>query len=878
MLKALSSLLQIGLCISGYLYATSNTALAQVTSDGTVNTQVNQNGNVAEITGGETRDGNLFHSFRNFSVTTGNEAFFNNANDISNIFSRVTGGNLSDINGLIRANGSANLFLINPAGIIFGENARLDLGGSFLGSTSKSILFPNDIDFSATDTQSQPKLTINAPIGLGFRDEPGNIVNRSTADGVGLRVSSGETISLIGGDVKLEGGLITAPGGIVNLGGLTETGIVDISNSNFGFRDTNRSNVSLSSDAEVSVAANGGGFINVNVSNLSLSDNSELIAGIAENMGSVEAQAGDINIDATESVKIIGSDNTFAELQTGIRNNVGDRAVVRTRREDGNSSLTSNAIGNGGTINLNTKLLEFENNGKVSTVTYGRGNAGNINIAAENISLFLGIIESFAREGAIGNSGNIIISATDTIFLHQLSAIQAQVFSDAEGDVGNININTGSLVLNESSFIQADTKDGVTANAGDITINAKDSIALNGKLSLIISQIEPSGTGDAGEIKITAPDLSLSKFSLISTNVKEDSVGRAGNIFLDVDNLNITDGAIIDSLTENNFQGGNISVNADRINLRDGGKIVTSSNSKGDAGNIELNVTDTIAIDNNNPPADSPFVEQILQNTALNAGIFASTLEGSTGSGGSINVRSGSIELVNNGSISAFTQAGVGGNITLQTVDNLTLDNNSSISAEAFNDANGGNLNIDSRFIIAFPNGSNDILASAEAGTGGNIEIDTESLLGIQQRSQNDSTNDIDASSRFNLDGEVNINILNFNPIRGTIELPRNVVEVEETVAQVCGENRATAATSKMTVTGKGGIAPSPELPLNSADLIVNDRIENYTSVIPQPIETAQGKKQLARGVAITASGEVILTAYPTDNAGDRLATDSYRC
>ncbi len=156
MKQVISPLLQVGICTFSYLYASSNTTLAQVTSDGTVNTQVNQNGNVAEITGGETRGSNLFHSFQDFSVSTGNEAFFNNANDISNIFSRVTGGNVSNIDGLIRANGSASLFLINPAGIIFGEGARLDIGGSFYGSSASSILF-EDGEFSAADLDNQGK-------------------------------------------------------------------------------------------------------------------------------------------------------------------------------------------------------------------------------------------------------------------------------------------------------------------------------------------------------------------------------------------------------------------------------------------------------------------------------------------------------------------------------------------------------------------------------------------------------------------------------------------------------------------------------------------------------------------------------------------------
>ena len=182
MYKALFASLKISFLAFSYFFSINPTAsaqqrgltwrenlavtLAQVTTDGTVNTQVNQNGNSAEITGGETRGGNLFHSFQDFSVPTGNEAFFNNANDISNIFSRVTGGNISNINGAIRANGSASLFLINPAGIIFGENARLDIGGSFYSSSASSILF-EDGEFSATDLTTPPVLTINAPIGLG---------------------------------------------------------------------------------------------------------------------------------------------------------------------------------------------------------------------------------------------------------------------------------------------------------------------------------------------------------------------------------------------------------------------------------------------------------------------------------------------------------------------------------------------------------------------------------------------------------------------------------------------------------------------------------------------------------------------------------------
>ena len=245
MLKALFFSLQLSLGTALGLFASP--LLAQVTTDGTVNTQVNQNGDVAEITGGETRGSNLFHSFQDFSVGAGNEAFFNNADNISDIFSRVTGGNISNIDGLIRANGTANLFLINPAGIVFGEGARLDIGGSFLGTTSSSILF-EDGEFSAVDNLNQPILTINAPIGLNFRDEPGDIVNNSVASAdfdsepsfddnlFGIRVPDGKTFALAGGNITLDGGRIVAVGGKIELGAVGDSGTLNLDFENDNIR------------------------------------------------------------------------------------------------------------------------------------------------------------------------------------------------------------------------------------------------------------------------------------------------------------------------------------------------------------------------------------------------------------------------------------------------------------------------------------------------------------------------------------------------------------------------------------------------------------------------------------------------------------------
>jgi len=426
MLKALFTSFSLLICTLGYSLSANNSAFAQVTSDGSVNTEVNDDGDTAEITGGETREDNLFHSFEDFSVKTGNEAFFNNADSISNIFSRVTGGNVSDIDGAIRANGSASLFLINPAGIVFGENASLNIGGSFYGSSASSILF-EDGEFSATDLENPPLLTINAPIGLGFRGEPGDIVNRSVVENnegetFGLEVLPGNNLAFIGGNINLNKGNLTASGGNIELGGLSEAGIVNINkDGSFSFpEDVTKADINLSNGADVDASATGGGSVTVNARNLSLKagelGSSFIGTGIRSESTSVKAQAGDIAIDVTENITLDGS---------SILNQVD-----------------SGGMGNSGNITINTGSLEAINGGQVDASTFSQGDAGAVNITARGNLIFdgensegfsSGVISQVAL-GAVGNSGGVTIKTTnltltkggtiDARACHQLSRIK----------------------------------------------------------------------------------------------------------------------------------------------------------------------------------------------------------------------------------------------------------------------------------------------------------------------------------------------------------------------------------------------------------------------------------------------------------------------
>ncbi|MGK7929486.1 MAG: filamentous hemagglutinin N-terminal domain-containing protein, partial [Spirulina sp.] len=193
---------------------TSLPTSAQIASDGTLNTTVTGNPNFT-ITGGNTAGTNLFHSFSEFSVPSNGSAFFNNATNITNIFSRVTGDSASVINGLIRANGTANLFLLNPNGIQFGSGAQLQLGGSFFATTADSLQFADGSSFSAVDSQT-PLLTISAPVGLVFGDNPGAM----QVQGSTLEVDPGQTLALLGGEVRVNGGTLKAKGGRMEVGGV----------------------------------------------------------------------------------------------------------------------------------------------------------------------------------------------------------------------------------------------------------------------------------------------------------------------------------------------------------------------------------------------------------------------------------------------------------------------------------------------------------------------------------------------------------------------------------------------------------------------------------------------------------------------------------
>ena len=751
MKKALFFSLQVSFCI-GYLNAASGIAHAQVTSDGTVNTIVNQNGSIAEITGGETRGSNLFHSFQEFSVQTGNEAFFNNADSISNIFSRVTGGNISNIDGLIRANGSASLFLINPAGIIFGEGARLDIGGSFYGSTADSILF-EDGELSAVDNLQQPVLTINAPIGLGFRDNPGDITNNSVANnGRGLSVNPGNNISLLGGDVNFNDGIVTAPGGKVELGGLSAAGEVNFdADSNFDFPDAiDKANISLTNQATVNVRGDNGGAINVNANNLEFTGASLFLAGIDINSGFAEAQAGNIsittnniiargdsqirnetlgignagniniatgNLDFTERSAIIGT--TFAQGDAGdvTINARGDVAFdldfggihtnIGLQRND---TVVEGAVGNAGNININARSLNLTNGARLVSKTVGEGNAGDVTVNTTERVL-------------IDGEGDTPVTINNNTFIF-LSGILTEARPGGIGNAGDIEINTKELIVDNRAFVAADSD--TLGDAGDIIINASENVFF-GLDTLVLTQIQSNGEGDGGDININTKKLNLVDSFLLS-----DSKGKgdAGSIVInssesvllqdapDTDVSRFKEGSLIISGVgilgdETEGNAGNIEINTKYLTSEGSSFIVAQTNGIGDGGDIIIQSEEGVFLN-----GSSRILSQVQENAV--------------GDGGEINITSPVINLNGLSAISTTTLAegeGTAGNISLNA-NNLTLTDNAIVDALTENNFNGGDITISANNINLL-GGGKIVTATDGIGNAGNINLKISEKINI---------------------------------------------------------------------------------------------------------------------------------------------------
>jgi filamentous hemagglutinin family protein len=699
---------------------------AQVVPDNTLplgeRSQVTGNPNF-QIDGGAIRGSNLFHSFGEFSIPTNGSAFFNNAPSIANIFSRITGTSASNIDGLIRANGTANLFLLNPNGIVFGPNASLNIGGSLIGTTANAIGFPNGEVFSSDATQPLPSQVLNINANALFFNQLAAqpIVNQSTANnGTGLRVPSGQSLLLVGGDVRLEGGQIVSPGSRVELSALAGQGNVGLSETVDGWQlsfpnTVARADVSLTNRSLIDVTAGGGGSITITAQNVNLSEQSALQAGISSGLGFAGAQAGNIQLDVTENI-------TLANV-SGIANNVN-----------------TGGTGNSGNINITTGAISLTDGAQLASYTDGSGNVGSININARDTVSFdssgtsfpSGIFNTVEPNG-VGNAGDVNIT-TGSLLL--IDGGQIGAYTDGRGNAGSININARDTTSFDSlvSLSRPVRPSGVfnivfpggIGNAGDINITT-------GSLLLTDSAQMSSytgGQGDAGDVTIVTNSLSVTKGGQLNTLTFRQ--GRAGNV-----NITVRDAALFDGLGINDTpssilvgvartatgQGGELNMTAGSLTLTNGATLSAITLGQGSAGNINITVRDAVLLEG-------------IANGGT--GIFTTVGQTGVGRGGTINLRAGSLSLIEDGAIAADTNGqGQGGNINLDVEGTLLLSGGRAaptgessritLGVQPQGSAAGGNLRINAGSLVL--NNGGLIKASTQGqADAGNLDIQADAV------------------------------------------------------------------------------------------------------------------------------------------------------
>ncbi len=589
---------------------------------------------------------------------------------MANIFARVTGGNPSQILGGLGTrqqladgtflNTSSNLFLMNPSGIIFGQGAQLDVGGSFAATTANAIGFGDLGSFSATNPSAPSELlTINPSVFLfdAITGQNQGIVVRSQT--TGLQVPDGRSLLLVGGNVNLDGGKLNAFGGRVELGGLAKAGSIELTISDNDLQlsfpaEVVLADVSLTNASNITTLGDIGGGIAMNAQNISILNNSSLNPGISPGLGEFGAKAGDVNLNATGTV-ILNTSLIFGAI-AGIGN--GSNINITGQNVNIiNAGLVSASLGQGdaGNVSIQAKDTIFFKGGLILTNILsgtqagfpefpGIGNSGDINLEAKSILLSDGAAISTSSLG-LGKSGNIRAIARDNLTAKNGSALSTS--TSGQGDAGSILIQAENQVRFEG--IKGDVRSGVSSQVftspntlnftnprrgGDIRVETSMLSIADG------AAIDSStlGRGDAGNIFVQVKEsISLENYSFISSSVSPTGIGNAGSIIIEAKQLAVRDGSQILSATFGNGNAGDLTIQKAELVEIDGGSATDTglfTQVGGKVGSPSVGTVGNLTLETN---------QLVLRNGGqVNATIFGR----GTGSDNRLTIRASDIQLI----------------------------------------------------------------------------------------------------------------------------------------------------------------------------------------------------------------------------------------
>ncbi|MEM7793621.1 MAG: S-layer family protein [Cyanobacteria bacterium P01_C01_bin.118] len=768
------------------------------------------------VTGGHQQVTTLFHSFQEFSPDAADVLFqldgTQSAVDV--VISRVTGTNASLVDGQLQLVGgnAPDLFLLNPNGITFGANASLLLPGSFFASTAEQIVFEDDLVFSVNSlNQSAPLLTVSRPIGLRFGATANSIiVNQSD-----LEVDVGQSLGFLGGDLQFISSSLNAEAGYLVLGSVAPGSQVGLDPSTLLLDYTNTTDfrdITLTQNTEADVSGDGGGRFQFQGRTLQILENSNVEAS---NTGPIDG--GTVSLRASERIDIVGT---------------GDFGTY----------IFVNAIdtGQGNQLLIETEQLSIRDAAFVSTDNFGQGASGGLMINANRFSV-VGNPDGNAQPTIVrsssfgpGQGGDLWVTAEQLIVQNS-----GQIFTDAfgSGAGGNMILNVGKLSLQNGAQVGPATFG--EGDSGNLIVTAKEAVEIIGFNTFsagafssgLFATAEPGSTGNAGNISIVTPRLSVLQGGKVAVNTVGAGDGgaitiRAGEIEVAdpvVDFTGAVSGLVANVIEDSPGSGGSLDIEADRLRVYNGGQITASTDGVGNAGTVEIRADE---IDVSGQSRDGLFRSGIMSGSKTSAdagsvnltgnqitirdgaGVSVNSLDG--GAAGNLNISAERLFL-NDGTLQAKVTGGNEGNLDITATEVIFMRQNSQVVTSATGMATGGNITLTAPVIVGLEN--SDIVANAVFGSGGSIDITTRGLIGLVFREQLTPESDIVAGSQFGLSGTVQIDNFEIEPASGLVELPTGFVDSSDQITQGC-----VSAGSRFVATGRGGI------PVNPAGIISRDR------------------------------------------------------
>jgi len=855
-------------------------AIAQLQPDNTLgeeNSVVTPNINIKgiesdRIDGGAQRGANLFHSFQEFNIQQGRGVYFSNPDGVANILTRVTGNNGSNILGTLGVDGKADLFFINPNGIIFGPEAKLDVQGSFYGATADSILFNNGFEFASSDPQAPPLLTVNVPIGLRLPEKPGSILVEGQGHNInvsnfiltlglsgkenrnpGLEVSQGQTLGLVGGNIFLRGGNLTSDGGRVELGSV-QNGVVGITTERTLSYDQNLKfgQILLSEESSIDVSGNGRVEFQIQGEEIKVRDASIISGQILGDEG-----GGNSIIKASEFIK--------AEGGKPFENNIPVILTISSRIYSFKNIpsliiLSTSGQGDVGNLTVEAESLTLQDGVLITTTTFGQGNAGNLTVSARDIKITSGedLTGLLAATTAKGNGGNLTVKAQESLTLQDRGRIMTA--TSGQGNSGDLTVSARDIEMIDGGMFAGTT---ATGNGGNLTVEA-ESLTLRDGGQINTTTI---GQGNAGDLTVSAKEIELfggeNLTDLLAGGLKITEI-------LGPEQWNSTGLFAATTATGN---GGDLTVEvAESLTLGGGAQIVTGTIGQGDAGDLKIYARSLTLQDKTDISAEALSEARgaagnvIINTETLNLRNQAEITVSSASqqAAGDLIINSNNIRLENQASLQAEIQAGDEGSITINNNKDLILRDNSKITTNATGSATGGNIAINTENLVA-PNNS-DISANAEEASGGRVNITAAGIFGTEFRPEPTDKSDITATSELgaSFNGEVNINTPDVDPSDGLIEFDDTIPDVSNLLNQnLCQQGK----NSKFIITQRGGLPPNRKNPFTTQYLWQDPEASTTppATIIPSDQEfiEAQGWISNYQGIELTTNPDIATPAAP---------------